>query len=91
MGRHRLAWIIALLLFLLAAGDAVIELAHSFPGDGGVIGWARGRVSETFTDFYPAGVTGTHNRCITDPVMLILRGVSVMRGGRGMPTLGPNK
>jgi len=43
-----LAWIISLLLFFWPQGIAVIELAHRYPGEGGVYLWAK----EVFGDFH---------------------------------------
>src|SRR5271154_5507334 len=41
-------WIISLLLFFWPQGIAVIELAHRYPGEGGVYLWAK----EVFGDFH---------------------------------------
>ena len=41
-------WIISLLLFFFPQGIAVIELAHRYPGEGGVYLWAK----EVFGDFH---------------------------------------
>ena len=41
-------WLIALLLFFWPQGIAVIELAHRYPGEGGVYLWAK----EVFGDFH---------------------------------------
>jgi len=41
-------WIISLILFFWPQGIAVIELAHRFPGEGGVYLWAK----EVFGDFH---------------------------------------
>jgi len=41
-------WIISLALFFWPQGIAVIELAHRFPGEGGVYLWAK----EVFGDFH---------------------------------------
>ena len=41
-------WIISLLLFFWPQGIAVIELAHRYPGEGGVYLWAK----ELFGDFH---------------------------------------
>ena len=38
-------WIISLVLFFWPQGIAVIELAHRFPGEGGVYLWAKDRKS----------------------------------------------
>jgi glutamate:GABA antiporter len=46
-------WIVALLLFFWPQGVAVIELAHRYPGEGGVYLWAK----RVFGDFhgFPSG------------------------------------
>src|SRR5450756_2888457 len=41
-------WIISLVLFFWPQGIAVIELAHRFPGEGGVYLWTK----EVFGDFH---------------------------------------
>lgn len=41
-------WIISLTLFFWPQGIAVIELAHRYPGEGGVYLWAK----EVFGDFH---------------------------------------
>ena len=41
-------WLISLVLFFWPQGIAVIELAHRFPGEGGVYLWAK----EVFGDFH---------------------------------------
>ena len=41
-------WIVSLLLFFWPQGIAVIELAHRYPGEGGVYLWAK----EVFGDFH---------------------------------------
>ena len=41
-------WIVSLILFFWPQGIAVIELAHRYPGEGGVYLWAK----EVFGDFH---------------------------------------
>jgi amino acid transporter len=41
-------WLISLMLFFAPQGIAVIELAHRYPGEGGVYLWAK----ELFGDFH---------------------------------------
>ena len=41
-------WMISLILFFWPQGIAVIELAHRYPGEGGVYLWAK----EVFGDFH---------------------------------------
>ena len=41
-------WIISLLMFFWPQGIAVIELAHRYPGEGGVYLWAK----EVFGEFH---------------------------------------
>jgi glutamate:GABA antiporter len=75
-------WIISLLLFFWPQGIAVIELAHRFPGEGGVYLWAK----ELFGDFH-GFLSGwcywTNNMMYVPTIMLYFVGVSVF-------VLGPN-
>ena len=50
-------WLISLGLFFWPQGIAVIELAHRYPGEGGVYLWPR-KFSGIFTAFCRAGATG---------------------------------
>lgn len=83
-------WIIALALFFWPQGIAVIELAHRFPGEGGVYLWAK----EAFGDFH-GFLSGwcywTNNMMYVPTVMLYFVGVSVFVLGPQHESLAENK
>ena len=83
-------WIISLLLFFWPQGIAVIELAHRYPGEGGVYLWAK----ESFGDFH-GFLSGwcywTNNMLYVPTVMLYFVGVSVYVLGPGHQGLADNK
>jgi amino acid transporter len=83
-------WIISLLLFFAPQGIAVIELAHRYPGEGGVYLWAK----ELFGDFH-GFLSGwcywTTNMLYVPTVMLYFVGVSVFVLGPGHQGLAENK
>jgi glutamate:GABA antiporter len=75
-------WIISLLLFFWPQGIAVIELAHRYPGEGGVYLWAK-EVFGDFHGFLSGWCYWTNNMLYLPTVMLYFVGVSVY-------VLGPN-
>jgi amino acid transporter len=83
-------WLLSLLLFFLPQGIAVIELAHRYPGEGGVYLWAK----EAFGDFH-GFLSGwcywTNNMMYVPTVMLYFVGVSVFVLGPGRQSLADNK
>jgi glutamate:GABA antiporter len=83
-------WLISLVLFFWPQGIAVIELAHRFPGEGGVYLWAK----EMFGDFH-GFLSGwcywTNNMMYVPTVMLYFVGVSVYALGAGHEALAENK
>src|SRR3954452_4197802 len=83
-------WIGSLILFFWPQGIAVIELAHRYPGEGGVYLWAR----EVFGDFH-GFLSGwwywTNNMLYVPTVMLYFVGVSVYVLGGGHQALADNK
>jgi len=83
-------WIISLLLFFAPQGVAVIELAHRYPGEGGVYLWAK----ELFGDFH-GFLSGwcywTTNMLYVPTVMLYFVGVSVFVLGPAHQGLSDNK
>jgi amino acid transporter len=83
-------WLLSLLLFFLPQGIAVIELAHRYPGEGGVYLWAK----ESFGDFH-GFLSGwcywTNNMMYVPTVMLYFVGVSVFVLGPGHQSLADNK
>jgi amino acid transporter len=75
-------WIISLVLFFWPQGIAVIELAHRYPGEGGVYLWAK-EVFGDFHGFLSGWCYWTNNMLYVPTVMLYFVGVSVY-------VLGPN-
>jgi len=83
-------WIISLLLFFWPQGIAVIELAHRYPGEGGVYLWAK----EVFGDwhgFLSGWCYWTNNMLYVPTVMLYFVGVSVFVLGTGHEALADSK
>jgi amino acid transporter len=83
-------WIISLTLFFWPQGIAVIELAHRYPGEGGVYLWAK----EVFGDwhgFLSGWCYWTNNMMYVPTVMLYFVGVSVFVLGPGHEALADNK
>ena len=83
-------WIAALLLFFLPQGVAVIELAHRYPGEGGVYLWAK-EVFGDFHGFLSGWCYWTNNMMYVPTVMLYFVGVSVFILGPGHAALADNK
>jgi amino acid transporter len=83
-------WIIALLLFFWPQGIAVIELAHRYPGEGGVYLWAK-EVFGDFHGFLSGWCYWTNNMLYVPTVMLYFVGVSVYVLGPGHQGLAENK
>src|SRR5580693_2541223 len=83
-------WIIALLLFFWPQGIAVIELAHRYPGEGGVYLWAK-EVFGDFHGFLSGWCYWTNNMLYVPTVMLYFVGVSVYLLGPGHLGLADNK
>ena len=75
-------WIISLLLFFFPQGIAVIELAHRYPGEGGVYLWAK-EVFGDFHGFLSGWCYWTNNMLYVPTVMLYFVGVSVYVLGPG--------
>jgi glutamate:GABA antiporter len=75
-------WIISLVLFFWPQGIAVIELAHRYPGEGGVYLWAK-EVFGDFHGFLSGWCYWTNNMLYVPTVMLYFVGVSVY-------IIGPN-
>jgi glutamate:GABA antiporter len=69
-------WIVCLALFFWPQGIAVIELAHRFPGEGGVYLWAK-EVFGDFHGFLSGWCYWTNNMMYVPTVMLYFVGVSV--------------
>jgi glutamate:GABA antiporter len=83
-------WIISLLLFFWPQGIAVIELAHRYPGEGGVYLWAK-EVFGDFHGFLSGWCYWTNNMLYVPTVMLYFVGVSVYALGPGHQGLAENK
>ncbi|MGB0048516.1 MAG: APC family permease [Terriglobales bacterium] len=83
-------WIISLLLFFWPQGIAVIELAHRYPGEGGVYLWAK-EVFGDFHGFLSGWCYWTNNMLYVPTVMLYFVGVSVFVLGPSHATLAYNK
>lgn len=75
-------WMISLLLFFWPQGIAVIELAHRYPGEGGVYLWAK-EVFGDFHGFLSGWCYWTNNMLYVPTIMLYFVGVCVF-------VLGPN-
>ncbi len=83
-------WIISLLLFFWPQGVAVIELAHRYPGEGGVYLWAK-EIFGDFHGFLSGWCYWTNNMMYVPTVMLYFVGVSVFALGSGHEALAENK
>jgi glutamate:GABA antiporter len=83
-------WVISLLLFFLPQGVAVIELAHRYPGEGGVYLWAKELFGD-FHGFFSGWCYWTNNMLYVPTVMLYFVGVSVFILGPSHATLADNK
>jgi glutamate:GABA antiporter len=83
-------WIISLVLFFWPQGIAVIELAHRYPGEGGVYLWAK-EVFGDFHGFLSGWCYWTNNMMYVPTVMLYFVGVSVFVLGEGHQSLADNK
>ena len=69
-------WIVSLVFFFWPQGIAVIELAHRYPGEGGVYLWAK-EVFGDFHGFLSGWCYWTNNMMYVPTVMLYFVGVSV--------------
>ncbi len=83
-------WIISLILFFWPQGIAVIELAHRYPGEGGVYLWAK-EVFGDFHGFLSGWCYWTNNMMYVPTIMLYFVGVSVFVLGPSHASLGDNK
>src|SRR6202790_1688821 len=83
-------WLISLLLFFWPQGIAVIELAHRFPGEGGVYLWSK-EVFGDFHGFLSGWCYWTNNMMYVPTIMLYFVGVSVYALGPGHASLADNK
>jgi len=83
-------WIISLILFFWPQGIAVIELAHRYPGEGGVYLWAK-EVFGDFHGFLSGWCYWTNNMMYVPTIMLYFVGVFVFALGGGHQSLADNK
>jgi amino acid transporter len=83
-------WLIALVMFFWPQGIAVIELAHRYPGEGGVYLWAK-EVFGDFHGFLSGWCYWTNNMMYVPTVLLYFVGVSVFVLGPGHEGLADNK
>ena len=83
-------WIMSLVLFFWPQGIAVIELAHRYPGEGGVYLWAK-EVFGDFHGFLSGWCYWTNNMMYVPTVMLYFVGVSVFVLGAGHEGLADNR
>lgn len=82
-------WTLALLLFFWPQGIAVIELAHRYPGEGGVYLWAK-RVFGNFHGFLSGWCYWTNNIFYVPTVLLYFVGISVYAAGPRARALADN-
>src|SRR5438445_1114590 len=83
-------WIISLALFFWPQGIAVIELAHRYPGEGGVYVWAKELFGD-FHGFFSGWCYWTNNMLYVPTVMLYFVGVSVFILGPSHAGLADDK
>jgi amino acid transporter len=83
-------WLISLVLFFWPQGIAVIELAHRYPGEGGVYLWAK-EVFGDFHGFLSGWCYWTNNMMYVPTVLLYFVGVSVFALGPGHEGLADRK
>ncbi|OLB33187.1 MAG: hypothetical protein DMG41_10775 [Acidobacteria bacterium] len=83
-------WSISLLLFFWPQGIAVIELAHRYPGEGGVYLWAK-EVFGDFHGFLSGWCYWTNNMMYVPTIMLYFVGVSVFSLGPAHASLADSK
>ena len=83
-------WLISLLLFFWPQGIAVVELAHRYPGEGGVYLWAK-EVFGDFHGFLSGWCYWTNNMMYVPTVMLYFVGVSVFVLGPSHAGLADNR
>ena len=83
-------WLVSLLLFFWPQGIAVIELAHRYPGEGGVYLWAK-EVFGDFHGFLSGWCYWTNNMMYVPTIMLYFVGVSVFSLGPAHASLADSK
>jgi len=83
-------WLASLILFFWPQGIAVIELAHRYPGEGGVYLWSKELFGD-FHGFFSGWCYWTNNMLYVPTVMLYFVGVSVFVLGPKYESLTDNK
>jgi len=83
-------WLISLVLFFWPQGIGVIELAHRYPGEGGVYLWSKELFGD-FHGFFSGWCYWTNNMLYVPTVMLYFVGVSVFVLGPKYASLTDNK
>jgi glutamate:GABA antiporter len=83
-------WLVSLVLFFWPQGIAVIELAHRYPGEGGVYLWAK-EIFGDFHGFLSGWCYWTNNMMYVPTIMLYFVGVSVFILGNSHQALADNK
>ncbi|MEE8340973.1 MAG: APC family permease [Candidatus Neomarinimicrobiota bacterium] len=83
-------WIVALLLFFVPQGFAVIELTTRLPGEGGIYLWTKNAFGE-FHGFLSGWCYWTSNLVYFPNLLVYIAGISVFVLGDGYQALGENK
>ncbi len=73
-------WVLALMLFFLPQGLAVIELSHRYPHEGGVYLWTK-EIFGDFHGFMSGWCYWTNNLFYIPTLVLCVVGISVFMGG----------
>src|SRR6185437_14588642 len=84
------AWALALTLFFLPQGLAVIELSQRYPHEGGVYLWTK-NVFGDFHGFISGWCYWTNNMFYIPTLILCVVGISVFMGGPAWYALGDDK
>lgn len=82
-------WLLALIFFFLPQGIAVVELAHRFPGEGGIYLWTK-KVFGDFHGFLSGWCYWTNNIFYVPTVLLYFVGISVFVAGPQTKSLADN-
>jgi len=83
-------WGLALMLFFLPQGLAVIELSHRYPHEGGVYLWTK-EIFGNFHGFMSGWCYWTNNMFYIPTLVLCVVGISVFMGGPTWYALGDDK
>lgn len=83
-------WALALALFFLPQGLAVIELSHRYPHEGGVYLWTK-EIFGDFHGFMSGWCYWTNNMFYIPTLVLCVVGVSVFMGGPAWYALGDDR